>query len=142
MASWVTVTELQARITTVLSTTEIQSLLDSVKDDIESDLDTTFSSVPGKIRLAHKYLSMAALLEDMKTNGELPESNRAGDVQQINKIDKQIAMYRELGDKKLKAYRMSTSSSSTAPYAISHVKYRECPSDDDEDACGGDYLGR
>ena len=140
--AWVTVTELKARITTLKTVSELQDLLDSVKDDIESDFDTTFATVPSKIKLAHKYFSMAALLELMKTDGELPESNRAGDVQQINKIDKQIAGYKASGNSYLKSYRLSATSSTTAPYVISHVKYRECPSSDDEDAVGGSYLGR
>ena len=85
-----TVSDLRGIVETTKSDTEVQTILDIAQKHIPS------SATGNLLFLAHLYKSAVLLLSNMKTNGELPEQNKIGPVQALNKIDSMIRGYERM----------------------------------------------
>lgn len=85
-----TVSDLRGIVETTKSNNELQTILDIAYKHIPS------SATGNSLFLAHLYKSAVLLLSNMKTNGELPEQNKIGSVQALNKIDSMISMYEQM----------------------------------------------
>jgi len=85
-----TVSDLRGIVETVKSDAEVQTILNIAQKHIPS------SASGNSLFLAHLYKSAVLLLFDMKTNGELPEQNKLGSVQALNKIDSMIGRYEQM----------------------------------------------
>lgn len=85
-----TVSDLRGIVETTKEDSEVQTILDIAYKHIPS------SATGNSLFLAHLYKGAILLLSDMKTNGELPELNKIGPIQALNKIDSMISRYERM----------------------------------------------
>lgn len=102
--SRITVNDLRALVETNLTDTQLDSIISIANKQINSVVG---SATDDKLFLAELYLSAALLLRRLKTNGELPDSLKVGEVSQNVKIDEMISYYEEEAKKLIKQYQVA-----------------------------------
>ena len=107
------VAEVRGLIETSMTDAELQAILDIAQKQLPE------SATGNSQNLAHLYKSAQLTLLRMKTNSELPELSKIGAVQNINKIDSDIALYGRLYYEEMS--KLSLGSFDKSTYIISKL---------------------
>lgn len=116
--SRITVTDLRTLVETNLTDTELEGIINIANKQINS---VAGNSSNDTLFLAELYLSASFLLKRLRTNGELPDSLKVGEVTQNVKVDELIQHYEEEAKKLLRSYALSSIGGL--------YRYSEAPSD-------------
>ncbi len=84
--SWATTSELRALISTTLSDSDLQNILDIAQTDVESDTSST------NYHAAHLNRAIFYIAIRMKLAGELPDVQKVGPLEEDNHTDKLFSL--------------------------------------------------
>jgi len=100
----ISVTDLRSLVETTLDDTELENIITIANKQVNSIAGT---ATDDKLFLAELYFSASFLLRRMKTNGELPDLFKAGEVSQNVKIDDMILNYEKEAQKLIRQYQFA-----------------------------------
>lgn len=109
-----TVDYVRSKITTILTDSDIEDIIDETSSDILAQCETTVETNPLVI-LAGKYAILAATLSKMKTTGEMAASIKTGNSQRQNTTDVDIERYEKKSQSFIEQYRSASSYSFSSP---------------------------
>jgi hypothetical protein len=122
--AWATIKEVKGLVSTTMTNSTVQTILDLAQEEIEEMAGTSTYSVT--LKMAVIYKTCANMLRQMKSSGELAYTNKIGVTHQINEIDEMIKYYDVQAESYIVKYRMANVvAGSDAPYIIAPCNYRD-----------------
>ncbi len=104
--AWVTSKEVKGLVSTSMSNSTVQIILDLAQEEIEEMAGTSTYSATLKMAVLNK--ACANMIRQMKTSGELAYTNKLGVTHQINEVDDMIKHYDEQAAAYVAKYKLAT----------------------------------